>query len=548
MPNLAARLQKSLQSTPLRDPTYRLFYFGSIGTALGYTMQATVASWLMATLTPSTLMVALVQTASTVPTLLFGLIAGAVADIFERKRVILITQVMMMGTVLILGMTSLLGVVGPISLLALTFLVGCGFTFYQPAQHASVNEFVSREELPSAIALSGVAFNVARAVGPALAGAIATWLSSGSALLVGAVFFTLTIVAVGRWKRVDSRLPGVPESLFAGVRSGLRFVWHSDAMQALLIRCLSFSVCASAFWALLPVVARDILGLGAGGFGLLSAAFGTGAILGAWSIPAQLARKPLNTVVTQGVLAWTLALGLVAASDITAIVMIGACACGAAWVWVLASLSAGIQSSAPAWVRARAVSTYLVATQASLAIGSAIWGGVASWAGIRVALVVSAVGMLLILVLTRRQKVQMGSEADVSQSARASELALAFEPGPDDGPVLIQIEYRIDGKDQKKFVQAIEAAGPTRRRNGAMRWRVYRDVEDRDRFIERYVISSWADYLRQRSRMTMTDAQLQHQVRLFQMENVAIRVSRLVGVTATDSFPDGEAAIEIVKA
>ena len=265
MPILAARLRQFLQSSPLRDPTYRLFYLGSIGAALGYTMQATISSWLMATLTPSALMVALVQTASTLPTLLFGLIAGAMSDIVERRRVIFVTQVMMLSSITMLGVASLLGLIGPALLLTLTFLVGCAFTFYLPAQQASVNEFVSREELPSAIALSAVAFNVARAVGPALAGAIATALGSGSALLAGASFCTVMIVAARRWKPVEHRLPGVPERLFTGVRSGVRFAWHSDAMRALLVRCLSFSVCASAFWALLPVIARDLPGLGAGG-------------------------------------------------------------------------------------------------------------------------------------------------------------------------------------------------------------------------------------------------------------------------------------------
>ncbi len=367
-------------------------HLGSVGAALGYTMQATISSWLMATLTTSALMVALVQTASTAPMLLFGLIAGSLSDIVDRRRVILITQVTMLTTVAILGVAAIIGIVGPVSLLVLTLFVGCGFTFYIPAQQASINELVTQAELPRAVALGAVAFNVARAAGPALAGAIVAWFGSGSAFLASAFFFMMMIAAARRWKRSDRPLPGVPERLFSGVRSGLRYAWHSSAMRALIVRSLSFSLCASAFWALLPLIARDLLDLGAGGFGLLSAAFGAGAIVGAWSIPHQLKRFPLNNVVTYGVLMWTVAVALIVATKFTTIAVISACGAGTAWVCVLAGLSAGTQSTAPAWVRARAVSMYLVATQGSLALGSAVWGMFASVAGIRFALVTSVAG------------------------------------------------------------------------------------------------------------------------------------------------------------
>lgn len=540
--SLASQLRISLRSSPLRRPSFRLYYMGSVGAALGYTMQATLSSWLMATLTPSALMVALVQTASTAPTLLFGLVAGALSDIAERRKVILVTQLMMLVAVVILGAAALAGVVGPVSLLLLTFLVGSGFTFYLPAQQASINGFVPRAELASAVALGAVAFNVARAAGPALAGLVAAWLGSGSALLASALCFTLMIVAVRRWKHREHSLPGVPERLFAGVRSGLRYAWHSTATRALIVRNLSFSVCASAFWALLPVIARDLLGLGAGGFGLLSAAFGTGAIVGAWSIPHQLKRTPLNTIVTRGALVWTAAVGLIAATGVTAVALVGACIAGVAWVCVLASLSAATQSSAPAWVRARAVSMNLVASQASLAVGSVLWGLLATWISIRVALAASAVAMLVLLAVVRRFRVDMGSEADVMAWARLPEVAVAVEPLPDDGPVLIQIEYRIAPEHRKAFLHAMEAVGPTRRRSGATSWRVFRDLGDEERFVERYVVASWADYLRQRARMTMADSGLQDEAVRFQRDGIPVRISRLIGADSGDAFLDHEAA------
>ncbi|HEY2968692.1 MAG TPA: MFS transporter [Casimicrobiaceae bacterium] len=527
---LATRVSNLFQSSPLRHAPFRLFYFGSVGTALGYTMQATVAAWLMATLTPSPLMVALVQTASTAPALLFGLLAGTLADIVHRRKIIGATQVVLLTATAMLGGATLAAIIGPGALLALTFLVGIGFTFYMPAQQASINELVSRAELPRAVALSAVAFNVARALGPALAGAIAAWLGSGSAFLASALFFIFMIFAVRGWKHRESALPGLPETLLSGVQSGLRFARHSAAMRSLIIRNLSFCVCASALWALLPVIARDQLGLGAGGYGLLSAGFGIGAVVGALAIPGQLERRSLNAIVTSGVILWTFAALLIAATGYTAIALVGTCGAGVAWVSVLASLSAGTQSTAPAWVRARSVSMNLVATQASLALGSALWGALASAAGTRIALAVSAGLMAVLYALNRRVRVEMGTEADVTPRPQLPDLAIAVEPLPDDGPVLIQLEYRIDPEHREAFLRDIQAVEPTRRRNGAASWRVYRDLGEEGRFVERFVIASWAEYVRLRTRMTMADRRHEERVEQFQRPGVPIRVSRLIGV------------------
>ena len=538
----SAVVSRLFESSPLRKRSFRLFYFGSVGAALGYTMQATIAAWLMATLTPSEFMVALVQTASTAPTLLFGLFAGTLADIVDRRRLILVTQIGLLAATLLLGVATLAGVVGPASLLLLTFVVGAGFTFYLPAQQASINELVPRVELPRAVALGAVAFNVARAIGPALAGAVAAWLGSGSALVASALFFVVMIVAMRKHKRRDIALPGVPERLLSGAMSGLRYARHSPAMRSFIVRNLSFAVCASALWALLPVIARDELGLGAGGYGLLSAAFGAGAVAGALWLPRHLQRRSLNVVTLSGVGLWTAALLLVAATRYTAIALVGAFGCGMAWVLVFASLSAATQSTAPAWVRARAVSMNLVAVQASLAIGSALWGALASAAGVRISLAVSAGALVLLHIINRRVVVEMGKEADVTPGAQLPELTITGEPLPDDGPVLIQIEYRIDASNRDAFLRAIRLVGPTRRRNGATSWRVYRDLGEEGRYVERYVIASWAEYVRLRSRMTMADSRLQEQVAQLQRPGVPIRVSRLIGVDMATAETEPEAA------
>jgi MFS family permease len=498
-------------------------------------MQATVAAWLMATLTTSALWVALVQTASTFPTLLFGLAAGALADIIERRRVILLTQLLLVITTLVLGAATLANAMNPIALLALTFIIGTGFTFYMPAQQASINDLVARSDLSRDVALGAVALKVARANGQALAGAVAAWLGSGSALIASALFIVIMIVALRRWKAPELVKHSMPETLLSGIESGLRYARHSPALRAFFIRNVSFSVCASALWALLPVIARDQLGLGAGGYGLLSASFGMGAVVGALSIPRQLQRMSLNTLVTSGAVLWLVATLLVASTHIPVVALIGACGAGAAWVGVFASLSAGTQSAAPAWVRARAVGMNLIAVQASLALGSAAWGTLASVADTQIALATSATALLLLLVINRRVRVKLGEEADVTPGVQLPDMGLAVEPAPDDGPVLIQVEYRIDDEQRPAFLRTIHGLEPTRRRNGATSWMVFRDLGEEGRFVERFVIGSWAEYVRLRTRMTVADRRIQEQVAQLQRADVPVRVSRLIAIRPGDA-------------
>jgi MFS family permease len=534
---MSSVLARWFASSPLRRRQFRYFYVGSVGSALAYTMQATVASWMMATLTPSALLVALVQTASTAPSLLLALLAGSLADIVNRRRIILGAQVVLVAATIVLGAAALAGVMNPAMLLALTFLVGAAFTFYLPAQQASVNELVRREDLPKAVALGAVAFNVARAIGPALAGAIVAWAGTGSALLASAAGFGVTIAALRGWRVRPPALPGVPETLISGVLAGLRFARHSEAMRALIVRNVIFCLCGSSLWALMPLVARDQLGLDAGGFGLLLSTFGAGAVVCALSIPRQLQRRPLNTVVTSSVVLSAAATLLIAATNITAVALVGAFAAGAAWVGVLASLSAGTQSAAPAWVRARSMALILLAVQASLAVGSAIWGALASVAGTAATLAAAAGAMLLLHALNRRVRVDFSAEADVTPYAALPDLALKVEPMPDDGPVLVQVDYRIDFEHRAAFMHAIRAVEPTRRRNGASSWRVFHDVGEDGRFVERFIIESWAEYIRSRSRMTVADRQLQDVVAALQRADVPIRISRLIGVDLDEELP-----------
>src|SRR5690349_19862899 len=280
MQTLAAQLlHRLVTATPLRHVRFRRFYLGSIGTALGYTMQATIAAWLMATLTSSALLVALVQTASTLPSLLFGLAAGALADIVDRRRLLIVAQILLLAATAVLASATLAGGIGPGTLLTLTFVIGAAFTFYLPTQQAMINDLVPHAELSKAVALGAVAFNVSRAVGPAIAGALVASLSSASALFLSALLFAVMLIAVRRWRRRAPAIPGIPETLLSAIQSGVRYVRHAPSLRALLLRNMSFSFCASALWALLPVIARNEFAMGAGGYGLLFGVFGVGAVM-----------------------------------------------------------------------------------------------------------------------------------------------------------------------------------------------------------------------------------------------------------------------------
>jgi MFS family permease/quinol monooxygenase YgiN len=529
--SLAASLvARYLPESPLRHAAFRRFYAGSIGTALGWTMQTTVAAWLMATLTPSALMVASVQTASTAPALLLGLAAGALADIVDRRRIIVWTHVALVAVTAALGLGELADIVGPWALLLGTFAVGTAFAIYLPAQQANINDIVSRTDIPRAVSLGGVAFNVARAIGPAVAGAIAASLSSGGALLFAATCFSAMVVAMWSAKSPARLFSGLPETLWSGIQAGVRYARHSAPMRALILRNLSFSVCASALWALMPLVARDRLALGAGAYGTLMASFGVGAIAGALALPHAIGRKPLNAVVTRGTVLWALSAALVAVTTLLPLAALGAAGAGASWVTVMSCLSTATQSTAPAWVRARAVATNLVTNQASLALGSIFWGIVAERAGVAIALGVSAAALAVVLVLHRRVRVAMGEEADVTPGAKLPDLQIAFEPGPEDGPVLIQIEYRIAPEHGAEFLEAIHAVEATRRRNGASSWRVFRDLGEEGKYVERFIIESWAEYTRLRTRMTQAERRVQDRAERLQRADQPLRVSRFIGV------------------
>ena len=516
----------------MRHALFRRFYMGSASTAFGYTMQATSAAWFMATLSPSPLMVALVQTASTLPSLLFALIAGGLADIVDRRRLLIVTHSLLFLAASILALATYAQVIGPSSLLLLVFLTGLGFTFSMPAQQAMLGDLVPHAELMAAVNLGSVAANASRAIAPALAGIIAALLGSGSVFLVSALFLGGMVYSVWPIHPSPGGRPGLAENLLSSIQTGLRFSRHSPPTRAFIVRTFIFSLFGSSLLALLPIVARDGLRLDAGGYGLLFGCFGTGAVIGAFSLTRFLPGLSLNKRVNGATVIFCGAVAVLGNTTLMAVAVGAAIFSGLAWVSILSGLFSGALSWSPSWVRARVVAMNLLVLQAGLATGSLVWGWLASTTDVGTALGAAAVGLLLSLAVTWRVRVSFGSESDVSTHVRLPDLSIAIEPQASDGPVLIQCEYRIAHENCEAFLQAVRALEPVRRRNGASNWQVFRDLGSDGRFYERFVVPSWGEYTRLRTRLTVVDHELQDRVAALQERSVPILISRLIAVNA----------------
>lgn len=482
-----------LADSPLGIPAYRQLYTGAVTTSMAYTMQSAMAGWLMAGLSGSALLVGLVQAASTLPFLLFGLVSGSLSDVFDRRYILVFTHLMMGLATAAVGLMAQHGSLQPWSLVACTLLCGLGYTFYQPAQQASINGLVPRALLPKAVALGSVAFNAARSVGPALAGLIAATLGEGLAVMAATLFFLPMLPAALR------ALPPQPpaystgrETLWAGIRSGMRFAGHARVLRAALIVNFAFCFCAAALWAMFPLVAQQRLGLAADGYGFLYSTFGLGAVASALWLPRFLRQGPGAGRIVRGSLwFWSAASLTVGLSRWVPQAVVGTFLAGMAWVGVLAGLSTVAQSIAPAWVRARAVANNQISVQAGLALGSLFWGAVVNVSGLQQVLIVSAVLLAVFAVVARRLPVRLGTDEDVtaddfmvrqlagrdggqgddvsSWPVAPSQPAAVVTP---DGRCRVRVGYRVPAGQEAAFRHAMQGMRESRLRNGASRWQL----------------------------------------------------------------------------
>lgn len=469
----------------------------------------------MTSLAPSPLYVSLVQTATLLPVFCFALAAGALADIFDRRRLLLVVQSMMALIALVLGVLVWAGAVGPLSLLAFSFALGTGAAFSGPAWQAVVPHLVPRADLHAAIALNSAGFNVARALGPAVAGVLIGGIGIAAPFFCNAISFIAVIAAFFWWRKpaaVSSHLPS--ERLSAAMRAGLRYARESPGLRATLIRSVAFFAFGVAYWALLPLVVRVGLGAGPEAFGLVLATIGIGAVVGAALMNWLRARLDPDRLVAVGTLGTVVALvGFALAPSLPVVAAVGVLA-GVAWILVVPSLNVSAQLSVPEWMRGRGLALFQMSMFGSMGGGSAVWGRLAEVVGTHHALLIAAAGALVAMAATWRWSLQR-ADVDLSPATPWPEPLVSAPVSHDRGPVLVTVEYRVDPADADAFLAAMEGLRGSRRRGGAYAWGVFEDAAAAGRYLECFVVESWLDHLRQHARVTAGDQALQDAVRRY---------------------------------
>jgi predicted MFS family arabinose efflux permease len=456
--------------------------------------------------------VALTQTASSLPFFVLALPAGSVGDIVDRRRLILVTEAWMVGVTALLAVLTLAGAMTPWLLLAFTFAISAGDALELPTWRSLLPELVPRADLAAASALNGIEFNLARAVGPALAGALIAAAGVGAAFVVNAVSFLGVIWTVARWKRTPQTRALPSETLAGATVAALRYVRHSPGIRALSIRSGVVMFFASALLALLPTVAQRA-GNSSLAYGFLLGCFGAGAIVGAVLMPRARARWSTDAVVSTAiaVLGLTVALtGIARALSVLGVLMVVA---GGAWITFISLFSALAQSLAPDWVRARVLAIFILSFQGGIAAGSALWGFLGEWAGIQIALAYAGASCVAVAAFSVLWRLPM-APADISPWNHWRMPAVVKDVGVmlEDGPVLITIEYTVDAHHAAAFARAMQEYEHVRRRDGASRWGLYHDTEAADRYVETFVVDSWAEHLRQHERLTQADRTLEERV------------------------------------
>lgn len=490
---------------PLGTPLFRNLLVADVLSDIGAFMQTVGAAWLMVSLGAGPMYVALTQTASALPFFVFALPAGAIGDIVDRRTLILYTEFWMVGVATVLAVVTIAGFMTPWLLLGLTFALSAGDAFETPTWRAILPELVKKEDLAAASALNGIEFNFARAVGPALAGVIIAAAGVGAAFSLNVVSFAGVIVLVARWKRPIRRRAMPPETVAGGMVAALRYVRHSPLLLGMMCRAGFTMFFASALLALMPSVARGV-SASPTGYGVLLGCFGAGAVLGALTMQPARARWSTEGVASGGVAIlglMTVATAFLHAMAALALAMLIA---GAAWIVFISLVSALMQALAPDWVRARVLAVFMLVFQGGLAAGSALWGVVAARAGIQNTLLWAGVGIMAAVALKYVARLP-DSTSDVSpwNHWRMPAVVADIRPASYEGPVLVTVEYRVSRDRTHEFLDAIYEYGRSRRRDGAFRWGIFRDLEDADRYVETFLVRSWAEHLRQHERVTLAD-------------------------------------------
>ncbi|WP_328425529.1 MFS transporter [Micromonospora sp. NBC_00389] len=527
---------------PLRTAAYRNLWLALLAANIGTWMQTVGAQWLLIHHSNASTLVALVQTASLLPVLLLALPAGVLADNFDRRHLLIAVQLFLVVVALALTLLTVTDRMPPALLLTLTFAFGVGQALTLPAWAAVIPELVPQGQLRAASALGSISVNVARAVGPAVAGVLIAWTGVAPVFALNAVAFLIFTYALVRWRPGNARAVEVPERFAAALRAGGRYVKHSPTVRRLLRRSLVFVVPASALWALLPLVAARRLGLGSGGYGLLLAALGVGAIVGGLLLAVIRTRLSANQLLLIAGVLFTISLAVVGAVPVVPLVLLALLPAGMAWVTVLANVNAEMQLFLPSWVRARGLAVYQVCFAGGQAVGALVWGLLADVAGLVLAYLAAAGLMLVGTVTSQIWPLPDLRTVNRDPAAYWPELHLAYEPDPGVGPVLVTVQYTVQPERTQPFLVAMDLVRGARQRTGAMRWGLFRPAETTNLFVEVYVVPSWGEHLRQHGgRLTGEDRQAEERAR--ELTDGEPEVRHLVPAAAGPTLRDNDEGV-----
>ena len=499
--------------TPLRHRLFRGLWFATIASNIGTWMHDVGAAWLMTSLAPSPLMVALVQSATTLPVVLLALPAGALADIVDRRRYLIATQLWMLLTAALLSAFTLAGQTTAGSLLIFTFLLGCGTAMSMPAWSAITPELVPKADLQAAVTVNSLGINISRAIGPAIAGMIIAATGPAAVFLLNALSFLGVLFVLTRWRREPhiSNLPA--ERLVGAMRAGLRYAWHSRPLQAVLIRSGGFVLFASALWALLPLLVKKELASGAGIYGALLACVGAGAVINAFFLPRWRNKLSSDRLVAAATIVY--ALVMLSVAQLRNVYLLGGAMCvgGAAWISVLSSLQIAAQQALPAWVRARGISLSMTVFMGGMAGGSLLWGQTANLVGIPLALSVAAICALVAAMGTWPFRIGAHEGIDFTPSMHWPTPLVEQELTLDQGPIMVSVEYFVNANNINVFQRLMNDMRRMRQRDGAYYWELFTDTADVNRYVEVFMVESWLEHLRQHERVTVADREFQQRIK-----------------------------------
>ena len=497
--------QPMAPNSPLGFRQFRELWTANAASNLGSQIQVVGAAWLMASLTHSPQIIALVQTAISLPTVLFILAGGALADNYDRRTIMLTSQICMLATAVVLAGLTLAHLIAPWSLLALTFVISMFGSLNNPCWQASVRDILPRDMISRAVALNSMSINLARTVGPALGGALVVAAGVAVAFIANAVSFVAFIVALIRWTPIRHPRTAPREKILPAMAAGVRYAVHAPNVRNAVVRGGLSGLSASAVFALLPVVARQQMHGNAMLYGLLLAAFGGGAIVSAWIGGRLRARLAPDQIVLVAVVCLASGLAILGLAPHPVVAGLGAALCGSGWVLAHSTYNTTVQLSAPAWVTARSLALYQTATFAGMAAGSGLFGWVAEHFGVSMALISAGGAQAVAGVIGVFLPLPRFEDLRVEPLGRWKIPSTEIDVDADDGPVQIQLEYRPDPERIADFLAAMAVRQRIRSRDGARDWMLWQDLGDATRWIESYRVATWADYLRHNQRRTVAD-------------------------------------------